>query len=592
MRLLYQLLNNLKLHLGIIKFYEAKEEYKMTKKVLCVLLSLLSVMFIFTSCGEKGAGEQIVLPVDKEVEYLDPQIVYETGAKNIVANCFEGLVTFDENGSIVPAACESYKISADGLTYTFNLRTDGRWRVPTLAKETILNYYKDVEGYNYDADFDLRVTADDFIFAFRRALQPETRSPYAQSLMNIKNAEKVNRGKLKSSVLGVKKDGDYTLVITLSKADADFLTTLTLPACMPCNEEFFEITKGHYGLYTNYLIFNGPFYISNWSEKTAITARRNEYYRATEDEIKGGEVSSADIVKPQSVYFSFNNEQETRGRKIKDGTYEIAPLTKEQVEPFLKNEKYTVKSVNSSVTSLILNCADEILCNKKMRQAIAFSLDVQALTEFFGKEKAKGIVPSASVSGNKKYRSEAGALTLKNVSETVLRNLFKEALENLDKRDADFVVLCSEENEKAVRVIMQKWQSVFGASFSVAVNAVDNKTLQQKINSGDYQIALIDVEYSDSTALNALARYVEGSSNNIVNFSSDRFNGLLSDVSNAKNESGRIKALFDAEKYLYESCTVIPVCESEAYYVMGKGVSGIVFNPTGEVAYYKNTISQ
>ncbi|MGN1418589.1 MAG: ABC transporter substrate-binding protein, partial [Acutalibacteraceae bacterium] len=225
----------------------------MTKKIISLFLCTALVLLSFTACGSGGANERIVTPIDSEPEYLDPQIVSDKGAKNIVLNCFEGLVCYDENGEIVPAAAENYSVSDDGLVYTFDLRQDGQWKVTSAAKKII--------GEDKAESFDTRVTAHDFVFALRRALQPETLCPYASSLMNIKNAKKVNSGSVSSKNLGVKASSDYTLVITLERKDSDFLSALTLPACLPCNEEFFELTKGRYGLSADNLIYNGPFYI-------------------------------------------------------------------------------------------------------------------------------------------------------------------------------------------------------------------------------------------------------------------------------------------------------------------------------------------
>lgn len=563
----------------------------MTKKVLSIVFLLLTVVFLFTSCSPKGSDAQIVMPIDKQPEYLDPQIVSDSGAKTIIANCFEGLVEYNAEGQIVPAACESYEVSDDGLTYTFYLRTDGRWRVPSLAKETVVKYYKNNKDYDFSKDFDVRVTADDFIFALRRALQPETKCPYAQNLLNIKNADKVNRGKLRSSALGVEKDGDYVLKIHLERADCDFLYALTLPCAMPCHEEFFKITKGHYGLYTSYLIFNGPFYISGWSEKTAITARRNEYYKATKEEIEKNDASSAGEVKPRSLYFSFNNEQGTRDKKIKDGTYQIAPLTESQVEPFLKSNKYSVNAVKSAVTSVVFNCKDELLQNEKLRKAIAYTLDSDGLCELLNEEKAKGIIPSASIVGTKKYRDESTVLLNKATTEKAVK-LFKEALKELNKSDAEIVILCETENETAVRSIMQKWQSVFGAAFSVSVNAVERSALLSSVNSLNYQIALLDVTYTDTTALSALSRYKSDSRTNISGYSSKTYDKLISKAGSERSEKGKIKALLKAETYLLESCAVVPIAEKQVYYVSGKGVSNIIFSPTGEVQYFKNTLAE
>ena len=561
----------------------------MTKKVLCFILVSL-MLFSFTSCAGKETDKQIVLPIDAEPKYLDPQIVSEAGAKNIIANCFDNLFVYDEKGDIVPSACEKYEVSDDGLRYTFYLRKDGRWRVTSAAKKTIEKFYENKKDYDFSRDFDLRVTADDFVFALRRALQPETKCPYAPGFMNIKNAAEVNKGKFKSNRLGVAAKDDYTLVIKLQKKDSDFISVLTSPAAAPCNEEFFEITKGHYGLSTDYLIYNGPFYISNWAEKTAITARRNEYYRATAEEIKKGEVSAADIVFPSSLYFSFNNEQNTRADKIKNGTYAVAPLTKQQSEEFINSKKYGLKAFNSSVTSFVFNLNDEILAEKDIRKAISYVLDESIFTENNGGTSAKGVLPEACVSEGTSYRDKTSSVTLKKGSKDEALNMYKSVLDKLQKNDAEFVIICEEENETFVRNAMQNWQSVFGASFSVSVESVDRNTLQSRVQSGEYQIAFCDVTYTDVTAQNALARYKSDSRDNLINLKSKYYDNLIENISRATDGKQKLAALKEAERFLVNTAVMIPVSESSVYYGTGKGVEGIVFNPTGEVQYFKNAI--
>ena len=547
------------------------------------------MLFCFASCTTSGENEQVVVPIDSEPEYLDPQIVSETGAKNVIANCFEGLLIYDESGNLTEGACESYSVSSNGLVYTFKLRTDGRWRVTNAAKETILKYYETDENYDFSKDFDTAVKADDFVFAFRRALQPETKCPYAQSLMNIKNAAEVNSGKLKSTKLGVKAKDDYTLVITLQRKDADFLSALTSPACVPCNEEFFEITRGHYGLSADYLIYNGPFYISNWAEKTAITARRNDYYRATQAEIEAETADASDEVKPSSIYFSFNNEQSTRDRKVKDGTYCMAPFTNTQASEFSDSRSVSVKTVNSAVTSLIFNLSDEILANADIRKAIAYSFDTSGLLQFLKKESAGGVVPSASVVNAKSYRTLVTASGI-SLDKKKAQTLFKSGLEKLEADDIELTILCLTDNENAVRSVMQSWQSVFGAAFSISVEPLEREALMSRVKTGDYQLALYDISYTDTTAQNALVRYISGARDNIVNLNSSSYDKLISEVSKAGSEKAKIKALKSAENYLIQNCIMVPVCETEVYYGISKGVSGISFNPTGEVAYFKNTL--
>ena len=108
----------------------------MLKKSIAIILCAFLLISTFTACGEiKGSDAGIVFPIDRDPEYLDPQIISYSGSRNIIANCFEGLVTLNPQGEIAPGCAESWSISDDGLTYTFKLRQDCKWRVSIYAEE-------------------------------------------------------------------------------------------------------------------------------------------------------------------------------------------------------------------------------------------------------------------------------------------------------------------------------------------------------------------------------------------------------------------------------------------------------------------------
>lgn len=209
----------------------------MFKKIISISLSLLILTFCFTSCNSTIAGSdvQMIMPIDSDPLYLDPQICSSTAALNIINNCFEGLVDVDENGDIVTACAQSYSVSDDGLTYTFILRQDMQWKMTTSAKNLVAT---DDES----EEFDTRVTAYDFAFALERAVTPETVSPFVSTLFSIKNAEEIYNGTKDISTLGITVISDYILEIELERVDLDFLYTLTTSIAMPCNEAFFEAT--------------------------------------------------------------------------------------------------------------------------------------------------------------------------------------------------------------------------------------------------------------------------------------------------------------------------------------------------------------
>lgn len=567
------------------------------KRTVSIFLCLAIILLTFSSCGGKGTDAGIVTPIDNDPKYLDPQIATDIGAKNIISNCFEGLVRLGNNGEIIPAAAESYNISDNGLVYTFKINQNGRWLVTNSAKRTINSKSPTAETTTGEGStgegsavstttaadvFDRSVTANDFAFALKRALSPETICPIADRLMNIKNAKAVLNGKKTVNELGVSVRDRYTLVIELERKDDDFIYTLTDTACMPCNEEFFNLTDGRYGLSSSTLIFNGPFYISNWSETTAISLRRSE------DVYMSG--NKAEAAKPKSIYYSINSEQSTRGKKIDNGNYDLAPLTQEQAQEFEGNKKITVNRFSNIVTSIVFNCSDEKMKNSSLRAAMAYAVDLSGIRKSFGREAAVGIVPSACMLSGKLYRESAAAFKSNTTDTEKAKKLFGQALKQLEISDIELKFLCTTDNESVVRETMQQWQSIFGVSFGISVEAVDKAKFMEKIEKDDYQIALYDIEYTDPSAKAAVSRFKSGAEGNVVNYSDKRYDAVIDKLSQTTGGKDTVKAIEEAESYLISSCAIIPVCEKETIVACAKGVSDVVLNNVGKVAYYKNTL--
>ncbi len=543
----------------------------MLKKSLSLILCLLLVLTCFSACGEKkGSEAALVYPIDSDPEYLDPQIISHTGAKNIIANCFEGLVAVNEKGEIVPATAESWYVSPDGLTYTFTIRKDARWRVSIYAGPLI--------GLSSKETNSLPVTAHDFVFGLTRALLPETRSPGASALYAIENAAQVHSGKLSKKHLGITAIDDYTLEIRLNHSDPDFLFALTQSASMPCNEEFFNATGGRYGLAVKYLIFNGPFYLNNWVDDVSLSIRKNDFYHGSKD------------VMPRSVYFSIFDEQETRLGKLKDKTYSVSPLTSSQAQEIAGSKKYGISSLDSALTCLVFNCSDSILSQMNIRRALAASFDYASLYETMGEKTAKGVVPKGLYVSSLRYRETAKEAKAYTHSDPAA--LFRKGLDKLDISTAELTVLCSEENEGVVRKIMQSWQATLGISCAVSVEAVSEAELATRVAGRSYQIALTDIRYRTDTAFNALSRFRSDGSDNVVCLKSKTYDGLVDAVKDADNVTETVKAMEKCEEYLISAAAMIPLYEKPVYYGLSKGVSGIFSCACGDIVYFKNTLSK
>lgn len=133
---------------------------------------------------------------------------------------------------------------------------------------------------------------------------------------------------------------DFTIVFNLSYADDNFLYALTNPGAMPCDEEFFNLTNGKYGLDAKYLLCNGPFHVSKWTEKTSVKLAKNNEYN--------GESS----VSPSSVTFYINNDDSEVADKMNSVTYDVAFLSSSQFSS-IENKK-DLNSVADSKRNLFL----------------------------------------------------------------------------------------------------------------------------------------------------------------------------------------------------------------------------------------------
>lgn len=560
------------------------------KKVISLILCVI-LLFTLASCtSTKGADAQLIFPIDKDPLFLDPQIISDVGAKNIILNCFEGLVTLGADGSILPGMAEKWDVSSDGKTYIFYLRQNSRWRVTSAAKRVLGG--DEIQLYpTYDEDgnlipvedgkevFNITVTAHDFVFGLRRALRPETKCPTAYKLYAITNARAVNEGKLPETDLGVVALDDHTLKITLQNDDPDFLYTLLEPSCMPCNEIFFEKTGGRYGLATRYLIYNGPFYINNWADNASVSVRKNaDYYYDAEN------------VMPYSVYFSINDEQDTRLRKLKNETYDISPFTESQTAAISDSKDYTAVGFESSIFSLIFNCKDQYLQNTNVRRAIVSAFNFNLLSMETGKERAKHIFPTVATVGSTPYTNLITKIGSYSTQDP--QALLRKGLDSIEENTATVTVLCKASDEVLARKLIQSWQATLGVIFNVSVEITDEYTLQKRIKKGDFQLALGEISFSGNSVTDAALKFTSDSRDNIFGYSSKGYDEAVKAISAADGIEAKARAAGEAEKYLANSAVILPLYEINTYQAYGKEISDVIFNKTGDVLYFKHTLEK
>lgn len=532
----------------------------MFKKLVSLFLAIVAVISLCACGGD--SSDVLILPIESDPMCLDPQVADSKEAKLMIANCFEGLVRLDKDYKIIPGVAESWEISKDGLTYTFNLRKDTHWK--------LLNSFEDVLPEGYKDTYRTQVIAADFVYGISRALDPATQAGDAEKLFGIKNASAVNSGKQPTSALGITAKDDLTLVITLERADPDFLRILTLPVAMPCHEDFFKATHAKYCLDLKYTFCNGPFYLSRWAEDNTLSMYKNDEYK--------GSVK----VKPDELYFYVNTEESSVVKKIRQRTYDCAFISEEAKNELSDSDKISNYSIQNTVYGLCFNCTDSVLSNEDMRRALAMVTKTAELTANFDNSFTKGIVPDCVRYGENSYREAAGNVSGIAYNEQQALTLWKKGLKKLDISTAEVIVTCTEENAHLMQQTVQNWQRVFSTSILAKVEVKTADQISTMIYNTSYQVLYHKISTDSSTVTDTLKKFTSDSSSNFFGFADKNYDSIVNSVISAYSGTAKLSGCVSAEKYILDKAVFLPMLGGSSYAVVNKGVDGLYFSPAFE----------
>lgn len=547
------------------------------KKIFAVFLTLVMTAALFSGCSSSSGEIDFIYPFEGSINSFDPQVASTSDEFLIVENCFEGLVRVNDDGSVQPGVAETWEIGDDGKTYTFHLRKGAKWNVqsddpenPTKAQELM--------GESFNPD----ITANDFVFALRRSADKNTDCPLFSSISNIVNASKIHSGKMSKSKLGVRAIDDYTLEIKLNSADDSFLSVLSTAVAMPCNEEYFNATKGRYGLGLDYSIFNGQFYVSNILEASYILDNNKQYV---------GDYPS----KVSDITLKISDDTDDVAKNLKSGYYDCAYISGQDYEE-LKDSGISAVNYTDTTLAMLLNKNTALFANENLRKAVCLSfsdIDTEK-TDYLS--NATTVTPPSCVIGSSGAADALGATVYKQNNEKAIA-LWRKGLNELGASQASLTVITTEEYESTVKELVQGVQAGIGQissygdddeykiSFSLKISVLSEEDYKTAFANGDYDIALYKFSATNQNALNFLNEIVNGN-----------YAGTISSAASAlkKAQSSSADDLANAvkkcEKAILNDYSIKPVLYESSYYAQAKGVSGVQFHPgSGRVSFVNAT---
>jgi oligopeptide transport system substrate-binding protein len=525
----------------------------------------LMLSLILAGCGkqvnkvENTSDNNILRLMDtSDIVSLDSSLALDGPSLNALNSVMEGLYMPNEKGEYVPAAAISHTISKDGKVYTFKLR--------------------DANYSNGD-----QVTAKDFVFAMKRAIDPKTKAQFAYDLYDIENAKEINQGKLSVDKLGVTAIDDKTLEIKLERPIPYFIQLTSLPMYFPLNEKFVKEQGDQYGLEAETTLYNGPYVVSKWEHETGFTMKKNPRYY----DKKNVHVNEIDV--------KIMKETSTAVNLYETGELDQAIIDSSVIDRF-KGKSELNKLAMPIVSYISFNQKNPILANENVRKAIGNGFNKEDISKKLlndGSIPTDRIIPKGLVKDSK---GEDFVTSTSHSSTTDLekaKSLFKEALAESGKTSTTLSLLVSDSNTSrkiAEYIKSQLETNLNGLTIDIIVQPAQHKfELRQQ---GEYDLSLDTwgADYPDPTTY--LELFTSKSALNVLNFKNKQYDDFLyqANTVSLQNEKERTQLLHKAEDILLNDSVIAPVYQAGYVYLQKEMVKGIKVRPFVGYFYYKYAV--
>lgn len=544
------------------------------------LASVLTLSIALTGCGSNDSNDgdknndagkepaqtelatEQVLKVNWEQEPpdLDPQTTTDVVSGWILNNAYEGLVRVDAEGHIKEGSglAKDWTISEDGLTYTFNLR-DAKWSDGTP------------------------ITAEDFDFSWKRALDPEVASQYADMLYYIKGAEAYNTGAGSLEDVGIKVIDEKTLEVTLESPTPFFLNLTSFTTYMPSQKAMVESSGDEYAATPEKMVFSGPFVITEWVSNQKLNLEKNKEYWDAEN------------VKIEKIDGDMINEATSATNLYDSGEMDVMRLSPTLLDKYKDTPDYLL-SDDSVSWYMQYNMENEYMKNKDIREAFSLSIDRKSFVDNVlrdGSTVAEGLVPPAIKASEDETFSKARGNVLKDYefnadkAKKSLEKGLKElgiSKEELAK-NISFLTGDTDNAKKQAQALQQMWKQNLGVD--VKVETVSFKLRLDRYNRKDFSMTMSGwgADYDDPMTFIGL--HVTGAGNNHAYYSSEEYDALVKKAQTSEGEE-RIKAMVDAEELLAKDLPIFPIYNATKPYLQKEYVKGVERHAAGSDLSFKN----
>lgn len=459
---------------------------------------------------------------------LDPHQVTGTPGYKVLKALGEPIVRMDYSTlSVTPGVAKEWSVSEDKLKYTFTLRENARWS-------------------NGEP-----ITAQDFVYSWKRLLSPSLGNQFSVDFYAIKNAEAYNRGELTDfNQVGVSATGNYTLEIQLVKQDPLFIKRIadvhTFPVHQATVEKFGAMDDPtNPWIKAGNFVGNGPFILKKWELQQDIEVVPNPYYW------------DKDNIKLDGIRFITSESEMAVERMFRTDKLDIVYESRipiEKIAQYKEERPEVLRLVPTYATYFYLfNTKKPPFDNVKVRKAFALSIDKELLVEQVTKAGEPAAYSLTPVTDDymppqmPKFNPERALELLAEAGYPNGKGLPKLTLS----------YNTSESHQKIAVAIQQMWLKNLGVE--VTLENQEWKVFLTNLRNGDYQMARLGSISTFADPIDFLGSYITGHGMNRPQWSNARYDELIAESNGAPSEKERFEKMYEAEEIFLNDQPIAPL---------------------------------
>lgn len=512
----------------------ARNGNRLTRREFMGLCLVSTVAFSLSGCGslfspENGDSDNesgtLRTYVEGEIPDLNSITATDLFSFSVLSNINEGLYRLDENERPVPTMAEDVEISDDQLLYTFTLRDGIQW--------------SDGEP----------VTAEDFRYAWLRAMHPDTAGQYGYLIADfVEGGAELTAGEVEEDEVGIRATGDRNLEVRLINPTPFFLGLTALPLYFPLKQSFVEEQGQDFASGPRSLLFNGPYTLEEFNPSEGAVLQKNPDYWDSQN------------VAINTIDLRVVTESNTALNLYESGELDTVRLSSEQTDQYRDSPDFVeIPEFGSYYT--VFNTENPALSNKNIRQALQLGFDREAYVQAVlgdASIPAGGAVPEGvSGPGGKTFREFAGDEPVGAFDPKAARELWQRGVGELGS-DPSLQLLTSDNTSgRDTAIFLQgQYQENLGAEVEIDVQPFDAALERQQ--KGEFQIGCASgwgADYND--AMTFLDLWTSSSEFNLAAFQNDDYDRLIADARTEPDEWVRAGMLTEAERILLEEGAVL-----------------------------------